>query len=260
MIKVCVLGCGNMAQSLLTSVPGYSFFTYTPSQTRAIELGEKLQGKLIKDIKKLPISDVYLLACKPQQFHLLSLEIKNQIPEKALVISMLAGLSLESLKKELAHENIIRIMPNITAQVGLGSLLIFPKPSERQKKLMGFLEKNSEFFPVKTEEDFDKLMLITGSGPAYLFYFIRSFERYLQKEGLDHELFSLALEDTFLGAIKLMKESPDKSTTDWIEKVSSKGGVTEEALAYFDQKKVDEIIDKAMKAGVEKSKKLQIHT
>lgn len=250
-----------MPQALLKPVEGYKFYTYTPSKVRAIELASKLHGEVITSLDHLSTTDdydIYLLGCKPQQFLELSLKLKGRIPPTALVVSMLAGIDHETLNLELGHLSIIRIMPNITANINKGSILVFPFLDTHTRESLRFLEATSKLYEMQTENDFDKLMLITGSGPAYMFYLIRSFERYLVSQGLKSQDYLGGILDTFSGAIDLMKESPELSTSDFISRVASKGGVTEQALNIFDEANFDHMISKAISTGVKHSDKLKL--
>ena len=258
MFKVAVIGCGNMPQSLLKPVGGYQFFTYTPSRTRAVKLASQLGGEVLDDYSKLQEMNIILLGCKPQNFEQVSNEIKDKINKDSLIISMLAGINFESLKQGLGgHHKIIRIMPNITAKVDKGSILVYPEPNEEQTLQLGFLRKTSKLYPVDSEKTFDELMLITGSGPAYIYYLVRSLEKFIKNQGHDAKLYGPAIIETFSGAIDLMNLEPELSSTDFIERVASKGGVTEAALKFFTDSNFDDIVDHALKAGVKRSEALQ---
>lgn len=246
-----------MPQALLAKSEGFEFYTYTPSRTRAEVLAKALDGFVIDDLSKLSEMDIILLSCKPQQFQDLSQDIKQYIGENSLVISMLAGINHETLKSELSHHNVIRIMPNITAKVGKGSIIVYPAPNTEQSKQMQFLRDLSKFYPVVNEKAFDELMLVTGSGPAYIYMFINAVEKYLKNQGHDAKLYKQAIIDTFSGALELMQLEKEMSSTEFIERVASKGGVTQEALNVFTDSNFDDIVNHALKAGVKHSKALQ---
>ena len=255
--KVAVLGCGNMPQALLKKADGFKFFTYTPSSDRAEVLAKQLDGEVITSLKDISEVDIVLLACKPQQFNELAQDIKSLLKPEMFVISMLAGVDLESLQDGLAHKNTVRIMPNITAKIGKGSLLIYPELTDENSAKMAFLKELSAFYPLANETAFDELMLVTGSGPAYIFYLVRSIEKYLENKGHNASLYREAILDTFSGALDIMKNESDLSSSQLIERVASKGGVTQEALAYFSEHNFDAIVEGGLIKGVKRSKALQ---
>ena len=246
-----------MSQALLAKSDGFHFYTYTPSRTRAELLAKSLEGKVIEELSELKEMDIILLGCKPQQFQDLCAQIKPYISPETLIISMLAGINHETIRSELATKNVVRIMPNITARVGKGSIIIYPELNQEQSKQMKFLRDLSKFYPVSDEKAFDELMLVTGSGPAYIYMFINAVEKYLKNQGHDAKLYKQAIIDTFSGALELMQQESEVSSTEFLERVASKGGVTQEALNVFTDSNFDDIVNHALKAGVKRSEALQ---
>lgn len=260
MAKICLLGCGNMTSSLISPVKKAQFFTYTPSGLRAKKMAESIGGTWLGSWESLVQNapfDIYLLGCKPQNFGDLAPRLRELLQRKesknSLVVSMLAGVNLERLKNELEHGEIIRIMPNLVAKVKSGSLIIYPAVEDSR---LFFLKENSKFYPVDKESDFDRLMLAFGSGPAYVFSLIKALEAFLEKENLHSEQHRIALFDTVVGAVELMRQEPLVSSEDWIKRVASKGGVTEAALGFFAENNLEDIFLKGLEKGVRKSRSI----
>jgi pyrroline-5-carboxylate reductase len=105
------------------------------------------------------------------------------------------------------------------------------------------------------ENDIDAVTALSGSGPAYVFYFIEAFTEIGSKLGLrPSHVLHLTLE-TFKGAVKLMEETQETAAS-LRKKVTSKGGTTEAALAVMEQHQVKEIIMKAVEAAAKRSQEL----
>ena len=134
-MKVAVLGCGNMAQALIPpiaqSFPEFSFYFYNPSPQKALNLALKTKGEAFRDFEKIPISDVYVLACKPQQFSDLAETLRKNLAEKKIhlnqvtILSLLAGTPVARIQKALGVKKIIRLMPNTPSLVGEGIGLLY---------------------------------------------------------------------------------------------------------------------------------------
>jgi pyrroline-5-carboxylate reductase len=251
-----ILGCGNMAQAMVLGFfdktkndkPKFNFSFYTPSQTKAQSLARKTGGTHLPTITQLDQYDVILLACKPQQFFELSVELKNKIKKSAVVISILAGVSVQKLEESLQHSKIIRIMPNTPSLIGEGSNLVYFNSnvaSEDREDVLYFLSAKFQPHVFKSEDEIDKITGVIASGPAYIFEFARLFSNYLhEKCNLNQELSNKLTQELFLGSVHLMNSS-DKSFEDLRNQVTSKGGVTFAALESFREDKLQFIFETA---------------
>lgn len=259
---LAVLGCGNMAQALVggmyASNPSLQVLTYTPSRTRAEELAQKTQGKVLDHLDTLPCSQYLMLACKPQQFKDLAQEIKGKISSETIVLSILAGVNVESLQKNLGHEKVVRIMPNTPALVGAGvNAFYFSKAilSAEKKETLKLFESFSEVFDFPQEEQVDTITPYSGSGPAYFFELTRILIDDLVSRGINAADAERMLKATAFGAGKLLVESKDSAET-LRNKVTSKGGVTYEALKVFQDNGLGKITHLAIEAALKRNQEL----
>jgi pyrroline-5-carboxylate reductase len=261
-MKFAVLGCGNMASALVINMQkasaDLSFATYTPSFLRAEKLAQKIHGIAYKNLKELPFHqmDVILLGCKPQQLPLLvkSLEEEGIDLKNKIIISMLAATSIATLATYFDSPNIIRIMPNTPIEHALGITLYFTKKTLPQEISMA-LAFGSQLFQCQSEDHLDQLMAITGSGPAYLFYFANTLAQKLQALGENEQAARSLVNQLFLGTAKLMNAT-DMGLTDLISQVTSKAGVTIEAIKYFEQAQLTSIISDAIDQAISRSKQI----
>jgi len=260
--SMMILGCGNMAQALVRGLfdqkMPFDFFTYTPSKTKAQELAKNVEGECVETLKGLPKCDYYMIACKPQQLEELVISLENQIPKDAVIISILAGVTTNTLKSLFFNDNIVRIMPNTPSLVGHGvNAFYFTEELETEKKdiVLNAFSSFSEVFTFDKEEKIDVITGFSGSGPAYIFEFSRIMINKMMAMGVSEETASAMVKHTFLGASKLMVESEDNPET-LRNKVTSKKGVTYEALEVFKEANIEKIFDHALDAAYTRSVEL----
>jgi pyrroline-5-carboxylate reductase len=108
---------------------------------------------------------------------------------------------------------------------------------------------------VDSEEDMDAVTAVSGSGPAYVFYFVEALEEAAAQLGFDREAARALALETFAGAVKLAQESPESVAT-LRARVTSKGGTTERAIQALDESHVREAIVIAVRAAAERSREL----
>ena len=256
--KLAIVGAGVMGSAILDTIITRKIF---PANTiLVIDLDQKKLTRLKK--LKVQISTnpadaadakIILLAIKPQQ---LSTACKNWTTN-ALVISILAGTKITSLKKITGSVKIARAMPNTPAQIsaGITGWLATKKVSITEKKLVQkILTGLGTEIELNNEKQLDTVTAISGSGPAYFFAFAEALEIAAKKLGLGRNAYKFVAE-TFFGAAQLAKTS-EKKFSELRKNVTSKGGTTAAALEIFEKEKFVKIIEKAAQAAKKKSEKL----
>lgn len=258
--KVAVYGCGNMSQALIEGIHAHNknieFHTYTPSYIRAEELAQKVSGHAWKELNDIPACDYYLIACKPQQVKDLAQSLEGVLPENQVIISILAGTTVDQLKDLFKTEKVIRIMPNTPSLVGEGANLLFSSPETGNEQVQ-FIEEQLKFiskvFNLNEESEIDNYVAISGSGPAYIFEIARILSLHAQEEGMSKDDARLMANQMIFGSAKLLLESEDDAET-LRNKVTSKGGVTFEALETLKEYKLEE----AFKTALDRAKNRSI--
>jgi pyrroline-5-carboxylate reductase len=179
-------------------------------------------------------------------------------------LSIAAGLDLRFFKKILGDLKIVRLMPNTPALVGLGATAFFAggrcTASDRRMVRMIF-ESVGQVFEVPSEKLLDAVTALSGSGPAFVYLFLKSLIDGGTKLGLAPSLArSLAIQ-TLLGATTLFARSPDSPAT-LISRVASKGGTTEAGLQVLALKKFETIVDQCLGAAAKRAETLrkQLHS
>lgn len=261
-MKIAVIGCGNMAQALVIPMAKNNseieIFCYTPSNTRAHTLASAANGTVVTKLSELPKCDLYLLGFKPQNLADFAINFKSDFPSGATILSILAGVTTNKLTDLLGLESIIRVMPNTPSLVKEGANAIFFTSSVDQKtvsKVLQYLKSVGQVFQFNTEDKIDIITPFSGSGPAYIFEIARILIDKLSSMGIDEVVATQIINQTLLGSSKLLGES-EKSAKALRDSVTSKNGVTYEALEVFKEAGLETIVGTAIDKAFKRAKEL----
>lgn len=203
---------------------------------------------------------VVVLAVKPQQMRAAATALAPHLAgSSAVVLSIAAGIRLRELARWLGgHPRIVRAMPNTPALIGKGISGVFAAPAVDEAGRAGaaaVLEAAGEVLWVGREADLDAVTGISGSGPAYVFYFLEALEVAARDQGFDPAAARRLAYATFAGAVALAQSSElDPATLR--AQVTSKGGTTERAIATMEVAGVKGQIVAAVAAAAERSREL----
>jgi len=261
-MNIAFLGGGNMATALIGGLIAKGSDARSIS---VVELSpaarERLAARYPVHISTAPDAglqraEVLVLAVKPQDA---KAALASVAVDKQLVISIAAGLTLEALSRWLGgHRRLVRCMPNTPALIGAGisALYAFPEVSEKEKKTAEvILSAAGEFVWVDEERLLDPVTAVSGSGPAYVFWFIEQLAASAEKLGLPADVSRKLALQTVLGAAKLAASSSEPLAT-LRKNVTSKGGTTEAALKVFDEEKLAERFARAVEAASRRATEL----
>lgn len=198
-----------------------------------------------------PLGDLVVMAVKPQQMREAAAAVRPFVAE-SLVLSIAAGTRLVDIQRWLGgHALVARCMPNTPALVseGITGLYCAPGASAAQRAMAkDVLQAVGQVVEVETEALLDPVTALSGSGPAYVFYFIEAMQQAAQGLGLTAAQGKALAIQTFIGAAKLAAESPEEPGV-LRQRVTSKGGTTERAIASMDDDQVREAIVRAIQAA-----------
>ena len=192
--------------------------------------------------------DIIILAVKPQDFNHLAKTIQPFIKENQLVLSVMAGVTIATIQNELKCQKVVRSMPNIPTQIGLGMTVFTASAAVDRKELFiiqNLINTTGKSVYVEEEKLLNAATAISGSGPAYVFYFMNAMIKAAVELGFNESEAELLVNQTFMGSVAIQNSS-SLSNEEWIAKVASKGGTTESALKVFNQKMVTEAIVEAI--------------
>ncbi|MFD0701725.1 pyrroline-5-carboxylate reductase [Myroides pelagicus] len=257
-MKIAIIGMGNMGSTFANGFINSRFihpehvFVYTRTQRTEEDFRNihKLPYNYEFD-KKITTCDIVILAIKPQDFSTAATELRSFLDQDQIIVSVMAGIGIDKIKEELRINKIVRSMPNLPTQIGKG-MTVFTASDELDRKelfiIQNLINTTGKSVYVSEEEKIDAATAISGSGPAYIFYFMEAMIQSAKSYGFDTAQAELLVKQTISGALGLY-EAHSLSTDEWIAKVSSKGGTTEQAIKYFTeqdiQQKIMEGIDRA---------------
>ncbi|WP_198330756.1 pyrroline-5-carboxylate reductase [Psychrobacter cibarius] len=264
--KISFIGGGNMAQALISGLVSCgvkpSLITVADPSSEA---REQLAAKGLNtvdptaDAKAAVIdADIVVLAVKPQVMKAVVSSFAD-ILNKQLVISVAAGLSTELLSDMLGgYDNIVRAMPNTPAMIQMGATGLYGTDniSAEQKQLAtAVMEASGLVMWVDNEEHMHAVTAVSGSAPAYMFYFIESMVDGAVALGLDKEQASALAMQTMLGAAKMAMNSED-APAELRRKVTSPNGTTQAAVESMQANDIGGQIVEAMQACYDRSQAL----
>ncbi len=264
--KIALLGAGNMGRAIVLGMLASG--KYSADSISAADKSEVCRDILAKSGVSVYESsadaacgaDIVILATKPNGLEALAGEMKASIKENAVLVSICAGKTIASLEALFGEDKkIIRVMPNTPAMVGEGMSALCANENVLQAELDEVVEIFSSFgyAEVVEEELIHTVTGVSGSGPAYAFMFIDCLAKAVVKHGMTEEQAKKFAAQTVLGAAKMVLES-DQSPEQLKINVCSPGGTTIEAVKVFDECDLEGIVDKAVTACIEKSKKMAL--
>lgn len=263
-LQIAILGTGSMGKAILSGLlaSGISAdrIRVTTKSTNSAKSIQKELGVSAFSVEQNPSAnshavaeaDVVLLGVKPVQILDVLENISDQLKPNALVISVAAGITTASMEASLAGKNaVIRAMPNTPAVLGLGvtgiakGALATDADLTLSRKLFETIGK----VVVVAEDQINALSTISGSGPAYFFYFAEKLINAALKLGFSAEEAELMVKETMLGSAKLLLESTE-SPEALRAKVTSPNGTTMQAIARFDQANLEQVFIEATEAAL----------
>ncbi len=265
-MKVLVIGAGKMGFSIISAwkkskLVSVDVHILEKSKKRRIELKKKFtKAKIYSKATTNWKGDLLVLSIKPQIFKLVANDISKKNIKSNSVLSIMAGIKIKQIERELkVKSNIIRLMPNIAAELGLSANSIYHSKNISKyhlNKVQHLIKILGNTYSVKTEKMIDAVTAITGSGPAYFFLFLLVYEQIAQEMGFGRKISKQLIFDTALGSIELVKKQGN--IRDLIKSVTSKGGTTAAALKILEKKNsgLYEILKKAIIAANNKAKQL----
>ena len=264
--KISFIGGGNMAQALISGLVSCgvkpSLITVADPSSEA---REQLAAKGLNtvdptaDAKAAVIgADIVVLAVKPQVMKAVVSGFADVL-DTQLVISVAAGLSTALLSNMLGgYSNIVRAMPNTPAMIQMGATGLYGTDdiSAEQKQLAtAVMEASGLVMWVDNEEHMHAVTAVSGSAPAYMFYFIEAMVDGAVALGLDKEQASALAMQTMLGAAKMALGSED-APSELRRKVTSPNGTTQAAIESMQANDISRQIVEAMQACYDRSQAL----
>ncbi len=260
---IAFIGGGNMASAI---IGGLIRQGHPASQIEVVEPWAEAREALHKNYgleaqpeagPALQRARIVVWAVKPQTFKDAAAQTRAHT-EDALHLSVAAGIRSDSIAQWLGSERVVRTMPNTPALVGKGMSALYARPGvspAERESVQAIMATTGEYLWVDSEKQLDAVTALSGSGPAYVFYFLETMARAGTAMGLSAEQSHQLAVGTFVGASELARRS-DEPPAVLRQRVTSKGGTTYAALQSMEKDGVGEAFERAMKAAEQRAHEL----
>ena len=262
---IALIGSGNMGEAIIAGLlrnglaPSKSIYASGPRVERGAELQSRYGIQPFTDnAEAVRSADVIILAIKPQKLKKTLAGLKGKIPVYALVLSIVAGASIQTLQEGLNHPTVVRSMPNTPAQIGEGitvwatSATVSPAQAELARKILSAL--GQEIF-VEEESYLDMATALSGTGPAYVFLFIEALFDAGVHLGLPQRIAEQLIVQTIRGSVDYY-QSRKLHPAALRNEVTSPGGTSAAALYYLEKAGFRTAVSRAVWAAFERSQEL----
>jgi pyrroline-5-carboxylate reductase len=264
-MKISFIGGGNMATALIAGLAGKvaqaaDIHVVDPNGDALERLRTQYGVATSPDIgAAIAASDVIVLAVKPQQMRDVTVHLQSQLANKPLLLSIAAGIRGADLSRWLGgYGAIVRTMPNTPALIGQGitGMVAMAGVSVAQRDAADrIMRAVGQTVWLDEESLIDPVTAVSGSGPAYVFYFLEAMQQAAAEMGLSAEQGKALALATFTGAAQLAAQS-DEPVDVLRQRVTSKGGTTHAAITSMEAAGVKQAIVDAMKAAAARGREL----
>ncbi len=262
-MKIAIIGCGNMGTAYARSFRKYGLarrdelLLVARSERRREQLDPL--GTLSTEIgPKIGACDLVIVAVKPQDFTSIAAPLAGVLGPEQVVLSIMAGITLQRLAESLKHPTVVRAMPNAPAQIGMG-ITAYTTGTEltmRQTlQVEQLLNSTGRAMHLADEALLDPVTALSGSGPAYFFEIVRTMVDSGIRLGLEPHVASALVKQTMLGSYHLM-EHADRTPEELIKAVMSKGGTTEAAFKVLASEDMSGALYRAIAAASGRAQEL----
>ena len=261
---ITFVGGGNMASAIVGGLiqsghPVAALQIIEPWDEQRARLGEQFPDLRVQAAASgaMHASDLVVWAVKPQMFKDAAQAAGPHLGD-ALHLSVAAGITSDSMATWLGSQRIVRAMPNTPALVGLGMTGLFARDAvtaDERALVEAVIKTTGDLVWVAEEKQLDAVTALSGSGPAYVFYFLEAMRGAGAQMGLPPELAQRLAMGTFAGATALAQRSTEPLQT-LRERVTSKGGTTYAALTAMEASDIKANFQKAMLAAQQRAAEL----
>jgi pyrroline-5-carboxylate reductase len=264
-VRIGFVGSGAMAEAMIEGLlkkniaQAHNIAAAGPREERGRALEERFQITGTTDnVQAVTGAQLVVIAVKPQVLPHVLPALRGRIASDALVLSIIAGVRIDTIITGLAHASVVRSMPNSPAQIGEGITVWMPAPSvsaaqrEQARALLGALGEEVE---ADNEDQLDMATALSGTGPAYVFLFMEALVDAGVHLGFSRRVAEQLVSQTVKGSVDFYRYSPSHLAR-LRNQVTSPGGTTAEALYYLEKAGFRATISRAVWAAYLRSSAL----
>ena len=265
--EIGVIGAGNAAEGMVQGLLRNSvllddrIIAADPDPARRQAFQDRFKIAVTDDNRHVvKESYIIILAVKPQIHKDVLAAVADLVCEDHVIVSIMAGVSTGSIEEQLDGINprVVRVMPNLAMHVGAGMAGVHPGRWASEADLLRaqrIFDAGGKSVHIEEEALLDAVTAISGTGPAYFYFFTEALIEAGKRAGLPPQQAELLAKQTCLGAGRMLVESAD-TPTDLRKKVTSPGGTTEAALNSMSSNGVFDSIVEAALAAFNRSREL----
>ena len=260
---IAFIGGGNMASAIIgglirQGLPAAHITVVEPFAETADRLRQEFGVKVLPEAgAALAAAQLVVWAVKPQTFKEAAAPVAAHT-QGALHLSVAAGIRTGSIRQWLGTERVVRSMPNTPALVGQGMTALYACPGvseSEQRQVEQVIATTGQFLWVQQENQLDAVTALSGSGPAYVFFFLEAMTEAGMGMGLSQEQAYRLAVATFSGASALAAASSEAPEV-LRQRVTSKGGTTYAAITAMETAGIKQAFIKAMQAAEQRAREL----
>jgi pyrroline-5-carboxylate reductase len=263
--KIAFIGSGVMGEAMLAGLLARALVEPTqltashPRSNRRAQLGERY-GISVEEsnLAAAQSADLVVLTIKPQVLAPIMRQLKGQLRDDQVVISILAGTTFAKLRTGLEHEALVRVMPNTPAQIGQGMLVWTSTPAvsdERMAQVRSVLGALGKELWVETEKYVDMATALSGTGPTYVFLMMEALIDAGVHMGFPRRIAEEIVLQTVSGSVEFARDS-GKHMAELRNMVTSPGGTSAEAIYQMEKGSLRTIYSKAVYAAFQRTQEL----
>lgn len=261
--KVAFIGAGSMAESIISGVlakgflqPEQVYVTNRENKERLDRMQKLYQVYCSRDKQKvIEGAEIVVLSMKPKDVTAALQSIQSLVRPDQLVVSVLAGVSTDYISDQLdSGAPVVRAMPNTSAAIGFSATAIAAGASANDEhiEMTKTLFRTIGTTTVVDEDDLHAVTGLSGSGPAYIYYFVEAMEDAAAEAGLKKDVAKELIIQTLVGAAEMLKSSEDQPSA-LRKKITSPGGTTQAGLETLEKYKYQEALMACIKDAAERS-------
>ena len=256
MVNVGFIGAGNMGYAIMKGIKGssisdqvelYTFDPYAEAMVRAEQLGVNTTADSCETVSQ---SKYVFLAVKPQQLEEVLEEIRGEVTEEKVIVSICAGITDEYIaSKTVAGAKVIMVMPNTPLLLGEGATALSRSDSvsDEEFEFVCGIFGSCGIYAVVPKDKMKEIIAINGSSPAFIYLYAQSFISYAKSVGIDESAATRPFAKSLIGSAKMITDS-GKTIDELITMVSSKGGTTIAGLEKLREGGLDSAVQECCKA------------
>lgn len=263
--KICFIGGGTMATAMIARLTEQELVNpgnITASDPYPAQL-EKLAAQFhvnttSNNQEAVAEKDIVVFSIKPQSLGEVGAELQGYIPRRALVLSIIAGVSITKISQKLHHFSVVRVMPNTPAQVGKGMSVWTATPEVREtqrNQARAMLAALGEELYVDHEDYLDMATALSGTGPAYVFMFMEAMIDAGVHMGFSRRVSEQLVLQTIEGSVAFARYT-QRHPAELRNMVTSPGGTTADALYQLEKGGFRTVLSKAIWAAYQKTRYL----